>query len=209
MFEYAATLGLIDVASVAPAGVRRDFGSLWGTDNIDFLSRYDGLLYFRLNPLGAYCLGLADAYKPSAVQARALLTVLPSLQINVSGEALAPDETLLLGAYAEQESDTVWRLDREKALAAVESGNQIAELRAFLQARDVQPLPETVESFISPHERRALALVNKGTALLIACADAEIADVVANHEPMKKLCLRAGERHLVVPVEAEEPFAKR
>ena len=60
LFEYAATLGLIDVAYVAPAGVRRDFRSLWGTDDLDFLSRYDGLLYFRLNPLGAYCLGLGE-----------------------------------------------------------------------------------------------------------------------------------------------------
>jgi hypothetical protein len=115
---------------------------------------------------------------------------------------------LLLGTYAEQESDTVWRLDREKALAAVESGNQIAELRVFLQARDAQPLPETVESFIITTARRAQALVNKGMALLIECAGAEIADVVANHEHMKKLCLRAGERHLVVPVETEEPFRK-
>jgi hypothetical protein len=208
LFEYAATLGLIDVAYVAPAGVRRDFRRLWGTDDLDFLSRYDGLLYFRLNPLGAYCLGLVEEYKPSAVSARASLTVLPSLQITVSEEALAPDEALLLGTYAEQESDTVWRLGREKALAAVESGHQIAELRAFLQARDAQPLPETVESFIVTTERRAQALVHKGMALLIECAEAEIADLLANHEHMKKLCLRVGEQHLVVPVAAEEPFRK-
>ena len=142
------------------------------------------------------------------MQARASLTVLPSLQINVSEEALSTDEALLLGTYAEQESDTVWRLDREKALAAVESGNQIAELRAFLQARDAQPLPETVESFIITTARRARALVNKGMALLIECAEVETADLVANHEHMQKLCLRVDERHLVVPVEAEEPFRK-
>jgi hypothetical protein len=208
LFEYAATLGLVDVAYIAPAGVRRDFRSLWGTDDLAFLSRYDGLLYVRLNSLGAYCLGLVEAYKPSAVPARASLTVLPSLQINVSEEALTPDEALLLGTYAEQESDTVWRLDRAKALAAVESGNQIAELRAFLQARDAQPLPETVESFLITAEQRARMLVNTGTALLIACAETEIADWIANHALMKKLCLRAGERHLVVPVEVEEPFRK-
>ena len=125
LFEYASTLGLVDVAYIAPAGVRRDFRSLWDADDLDFLSRYDGLLSFRLNPLGAYGLGLVEAYKPRAVPARASLTVLPSLQINLSKEALAPDEALLLGTYAEQESDTVWRLDREKALAAVESGHQI------------------------------------------------------------------------------------
>jgi len=208
LFEYASTLGLVDVAYIAPAGVRRDFRSLWDADDLDFLSRYDGLLSFRLNPLGAYGLGLVEAYKPRAVPARASLTVLPSLQINLSKEALAPDEALLLGTYAEQASDTVWRLDCAKALAAVESGNQIAALRAFLQARDAQPLPETVESFLITTEQRARALVNTGTALLIACAEAEIADWIANHEHMKKLCPRAGERHLVVPVEAEEPFHK-
>jgi len=69
-------------------------------------------------------------------------------------------------------------------------------------------LPETVESFLITTEQRARALVNTGTALLIACAEAEIADWIANHEHMKKLCPRAGERHLVVPVEAEEPFRK-
>jgi hypothetical protein len=83
--------------------------------------------------------------------------------------------TKLLRTYAEQESDTVWRLDCAKALAAVESGNQIAELRTFLQARDAQPLPETVESFMTTTARRAQALVNTGTTLLFACADAEIA----------------------------------
>jgi hypothetical protein len=77
-----------------------------------------------------------------------------------------------------------------------------------LQARDAQPLPETVESFLLTTERRARALVNTGTALLIECAEAEVADRVANHELMKKWCLRAGERQLVVPVEAEEPFRK-
>jgi hypothetical protein len=87
--------------------------------------------------------------------------------LHVTGEVLAPDEALLLGTYAEQESDTVWRIDRAKALAAVESGNQIAELRTLLQARDAQPLPETVESFLTTTARRAQALVNTGTALLI------------------------------------------
>jgi len=36
---------------------------LWGTDELSFFSRYDGLMYFRINPLGAYCLGMASAYQ--------------------------------------------------------------------------------------------------------------------------------------------------
>jgi hypothetical protein len=208
LFEYAATLGMIDVAYVNPAGVRRDFREMWGTDDLECLSRYDGLIYVRLNPLGAYGLGLATTYEPGQIEARAQLTVLPSLQIHVSGGALSPDEALLLETYAGEEADTVWRLDREKAITAVESGNPIAELREFLQTRDEQPLPETVESFVTTTERRARALHKKGPALLIECTDAEIADLVAHHERTKKFCQRAGERHLVILSEAEEPFRK-
>ena len=208
LFEYAATLGMIDVAYVNPAGARRDYKKMWGTDDLECLSRYDGLIAFRLNPLGAYGLGLAPAYEPGQIEARAQLTVLPSLQINVRGGALSPDEALLLETYAERETDTVWRLDRDKAIAAVESGNHLAELRAFLQARDAQPLPEMVESFITTTERRARALYNKGPALLIECADVEIADLVAHHESTKQLCQRTGERHVVVWAAAEEQFRK-
>jgi len=208
LFEYAATLGLIDVAYVDPENARRDYKGMWGTEDLNFLSRYDGLMYFRLTPLGAYCLGLTDTYTPAEVEANASFTVLPSGQINISGGELSPDETLLLETYAEKESDTVWHLSREKALTAIEGGSQIKELREFLAARDEQELPGTVEGFLVTTERRARACINKGTALLIECADAEIAEQIATHEKMKKLCLRAGEKHLVVLADAEEPFRK-
>lgn len=208
LFEYAATMGLIDVAYIDPHGARRNFLDLWGVDDLDFLSRYDGLLYFRLNPLGAYCLGLTSDYAPSELEARGALTVLPNLQIQSTGDALSPDEMLLLDTYAEHESDDVWRLSRDRVLTAVENGHQIAELQAFLASRDEQPLPETVESFIVTTERQAKALAHKGMALLIECADAEVAEQVANHDVTQSLCQRAGDRYLVVPVEAEEQFRK-
>jgi hypothetical protein len=53
LFEYAAALGIIDVAYIEPHGARDDFRELWGADDLEFLSRYDGLVYFRLTPLGA------------------------------------------------------------------------------------------------------------------------------------------------------------
>jgi hypothetical protein len=52
LFEYAATLGLIDVGYVDPCGARDDYRSLWGADNYPSLSRYDGLSYLRVNELG-------------------------------------------------------------------------------------------------------------------------------------------------------------
>ena len=53
LFEYAATLGVIDVAYTAPRGARDDYRELWGADRYDSLSRYDGLAAVRVNDLGA------------------------------------------------------------------------------------------------------------------------------------------------------------
>jgi hypothetical protein len=53
LFEYAATVGLIDVAYTDPRGARDDYRALWGADQLSCLSRYDGLLAVRVNELGA------------------------------------------------------------------------------------------------------------------------------------------------------------
>ena len=53
LFEYAATVGLIDVAYTDPRGARDDYRALWGADQLSCLSRYDGLAAVRVNELGA------------------------------------------------------------------------------------------------------------------------------------------------------------
>ena len=53
LLEYAATLGLVDVAYRDPRGARDDFRGNWGADEIEYLSRYDGLAAIRITPLGA------------------------------------------------------------------------------------------------------------------------------------------------------------
>jgi hypothetical protein len=53
LFEYAATLGVVDVAYTGARGARDDYRGLWGADGYDSLSRYDGLAAVRVNELGA------------------------------------------------------------------------------------------------------------------------------------------------------------
>ena len=207
LFEYAATLGLVDVAYTEPHGARLDFTDNWGTDELAYLSRYDGLEYFRLNSLGAWCLGVASTYEPGAPPARASLTVFPDLRLRAEGP-LPPDESLLLETYASTEAEGVWRLDRDKALSAIENGHDIGELRAFLAARDDQSLPELVEGFLRNVARGAGALAPKGTALLVECADAEVAARIANDKETASLCMAAGERRLAVPMKSEDAFRK-
>jgi hypothetical protein len=206
LFEYAAALGIIDVAYIEPTEARNDFGDLWGTDDLEFLSRYDGLIYFRVTPLGAWCLGSVEDYTPTPIQPSVRLSVLPSLQVNVVGGSPSTEESLTLDTWAVEATDKSWRLDRQKAVGAIEKGCDIAELRAFLQSREDQPLPETVESFIKATEKQGKALKISGTALLIDCENAEIAAMIATHRETAGLCIRAGDRQLVVRLENEEKF---
>jgi hypothetical protein len=206
LFEYAAPLGLVDVAYVPPHEAR-DFGSdMWGTDDLPFLSRYDGLSHIRLTTLGAYCLGLADLYTPAAAPAFTRLSVMPSLQVHVAAGLLAVEEALMLDTWAAPLTDKSWQLDRQKALAAVESGHDTAELHAFLQARDEQPLPQPVEAFLAACQKQGRALRIAGTAVLVECQDAATAATLATHKETAGLCLAAGERHLVVRSEHQAKF---
>lgn len=209
LFEYAATLGLIDVAFVDPTDARRDFHGMWGVDDLAFFSRYDGLRHIRLTPLGAYILGLTNEYRPSVVSSDLALSVLPSLQIKVTRGTPAVEESLLLDNWAESVAPGIWRLDRERTLSAIEKGFDIGELRAFLERGDDMPLPETVDSFIRNSEHNGKALKLLGTAVVVECRDAETARTIAQHKETSALCLATGGKTLVVRNEHLEKFRQR
>ncbi|MCC6133916.1 MAG: hypothetical protein LM550_12010 [Candidatus Contendobacter sp.] len=208
LFEYAATLGLIDVAYIPPQGARRDYGELWRIARWPFVSRYDGLLYLRVNPLGAYCLELTGHYQPSApeIASTPLVRVLPNLEIAAIGPHLEPADAMLLDSYAEKISDAVWKLDQDRLIEALENGHELTALAELLVSLSGQPLPETVERFLTDMNHRARSLQAQGTAKLIECADAMLATLIANDSRTKPFCLLAGERHLAVPVEGETRF---
>jgi len=210
LFEYAATLGLLDVAFIPPHDARPDYYGNWGTDDFSFFSRYDGLLYFRINSLGAYVLELTDRYQPSAPEIAAapvpVLRVLPNLEIAAVGAPLEPVDAMLLDSYAEKVSDAVWKLEQGRLLEALEAGHDIAVLAELLVALSGQPLPETVAQFLSDMTRRVRSLRATETALLIECADAVLATLIANDSRTKPHCLLAGDRYLAVPLASESRF---
>lgn len=206
LFEYMATLGLIDVVYISPYNARHDYNDLWGTDDLDFLSRYDGLEFIRINNLGAFCLNLADEYVAPKIDSKTSLTILPNLKIKVSGAPLAISETLFLENFAVKEDESTWRLSRESTINAIENGQNIEALREFLENREEQFLPETVEGFLRETQKRAAALKDKGIARIIECETAAIADEIAGNPHTKKLCLRVGKKSLAVFEPDEKKF---
>ncbi len=141
LFEYAATLGIMDVAYIHPEGALSDYRSLWGMDGSAFLSRYDGLMYIRINALGAFALEMTDAYEAAPTETRAVLTVPKNHD---------PDDV----------------------------------------------------------KNRSTGFEYAGRTHLISCKDAMLQKLAASDRKLSKMCLPAGEKHLVILPGKEKQFIR-
>jgi len=208
LFEYAATLGLIDVAYISPIGARNDFRDRSGTDDFSSLSRYDGLAFFRVNALGAFCLGLAPTYEPPVPVVERTLRVLPNLDVVAIDRAPPKADALFLERIAEHKSEVVWQLSREKILAAVESGMVFGEVREFLASRIEGELPQTAEVFLSDLGKKADQLEDLGDARIIGCKDSMVALTIVSDRRLKSICQLAGDRQIVFKASDEAAIRK-
>jgi hypothetical protein len=206
LFEYAATLGLLDVTYTRPEGARDDFRGNCAAEDFDCLSRYDGLRAIRLNALGAYALGLAGTYQATGGTEQEL-KVLPNLDIVALGEIPVGDR-LVLDAYAERTSDRVWSLTATALLAARDTGRSLEEFSRFLGNRCHTELPSTVTTLIDDVARRASRLRDLGMTQLVECADPVLATLIANDRRLRTLCCLVGDRHFAIPPEHGAAFRK-
>lgn len=206
LFEYAATMGIIDVAYIPPSMARDDYRDLWGTDDIAFLSRYDGLQYIRVNSLGAWCLGLSGSYKAASIERRQVLKVLPNREITETKAPFPHSEAIFLETIADKTSDKVWRLNPDKILIAYEKGRPIEEIKEFLLSGSERDLPDNILSFFDDMIRRNRLLSDEGTARLIKVSDPVVALTLAGDSRLKGLCVSAEGGYIVVPLSNENAF---
>lgn len=210
LLEYAATLGVIDVAIVPPNAAPLDF-TLYNDRSADAVfSRYQGLCYLRVTPLGAFLLGQSPTYAPPPpVAADPLLRVLPTYDIVITQRAaVLPNDRVLLATIAAQASDDVYTLSRQSLLAAAEQGITPTSAGAFLVRASGAALPATVERLVQDAARSASAVYEAGPAVLVRCAAPQIAQLLSHDPTVGTLCLLAGATHVVVPT-ADLPAFRR
>jgi Helicase conserved C-terminal domain len=208
LFEYAGTLGLLDLDYIHPTGARKDFQANWGGDDLDALSRYDGLQAIRLNALGSYTFGLTDTYQaPAGDEETPVLKVLPNLDVVATG-TLGPGDQLLLSTYAEHTADHVWTISATSLMTAISTGHDPKDFIAFLAHRTEHELPGSLETLISDITRRAGQLADLGHARVIECADSALAALITHNRALRTLCHPIGDRHIVVPLDQELKFRK-
>ncbi len=206
LMEYTATLGIIDIAYTEPFFAKMDYDYLWGIDDLEYISRYDGLEYLRLNNLGAYCLGLTDTFIPEQVEEQKNLNVLPNFEIVAFRRELPPSDGLFLDRIAAQSSDSVWVLTQKTLLSAIESGLSMEHISEFLSAHSKNTIPENVLDLFNDIERRSNMLKDQGMAKLIEVDSPEVAMEITMHLKLRRNCLLANDRYVVVPEKFENQF---
>ena len=207
LFEYLATLGLIDVAYLPPYYIRDDYNRMWGTDDLDFFSRYDGLLFFRLNPLGSYCLGLSEDYHPPKQNSLPLLHIEDSLTITLQRSA-SPSEKIILDQYLQPETERSYQLEQDYLLQAIEKGGDLKKFVAFLHDMSEQPLSNSIEDVIAVIEERCNAFADVGNARLLNCSSIALAKMLANDPVTGKHCFYGHDKLLVIPEKSANAFQK-
>ncbi len=207
LFEYLATLGLIDVAYTLPYHARPDFHDAWGTDELAFLSRYDGLRYIRLNGLGAFCLGLVADYTPTLAPRPALFTARADLGFDLLRE---PDagERLALEGISRPVSARTRELDPDAMLRASADPPERERIRDFLRSAAEGELPPEWVHLLASIAERSTALTDGGPARLIKCRDPGTAAMLAADPATAACCTRAGERLICVPESKLAAFRK-
>jgi hypothetical protein len=217
IWEYVATLGMVEIAYTWPEETPHDFGSLYYLD-AEYLSRYDGLLAMRLTELGAYVLGLIGEYTPPALAAESgapVLKVLPNLDVVITAAArLTPNERALLERIATQQSQDVYRLSREQLLEAANSGLELPQVRQFLAAKSGQAeaeFPQIVRVFFEDLEKRLGALREAGTLLALEGDDPFLLTELSNNPVLRALVRLGtiGERPVLLVPEEHEAAVRR
>ena len=209
LFEYAATLGVIDVAYIHPDGALSDFHGLWGwgMGDMNFLSRYDGLIYIRLNPLGAFAMGMTDHYETGLTENRTVFTVLPNHDVVVTDvDALSPADKLFLEKTCQKKSSVLWRLTTRTLLESAQNGTTTGEIRTFLESRSTHPIPDTVKTLLKDVNKRTNGLEYAGRGHLVMCKDAVLQKLVTTDAKLSKMCRAAGEKHIVIMPGKEKQF---
>jgi len=195
LFEYCATLGLLDVAYIDPHGARDDFSGCWGADDLEFLCHCDGLQYVRINDLGAYVLGHKDAF--AAQQDTRAIYRFDGRDIVVTGDGeILPGQLLYLDTIGERREIDRWRLSASSLMSAITGGESLAEIRRTLAAASATGLSTELDQLFQEVEQRSTAFVEVGRATLIECRP-ELRKHVLTDKKISRLCMPAGDRHLV------------
>jgi len=209
LFEYAATLGLIDIAVIPPFNARQDHQRLWGLDWCSCASRYDGLSYLRLTRLGEWIIKRKKQYQPTETVAESLLKIRHDLAIVLSAAArpLMPAEELFLDRITEKGGTDRWVLSEKKILTFIEQGHSVSAIYEFLRPK-VDWINKETAYFLDEIAQCSKQIEYEGRAVLLKCSSQKSARFFASQPKLRDLIEHPNGSFLVIKKSNIKQFQK-
>jgi hypothetical protein len=179
ILSFFGALGIIDI--------------VWGEDTYVFSGRGRRTpIAFRINQLGAYVLGLAGSYSaPEEPKAEIEFgfTVLPDYTIIVPNSSNRLRHELYLDKLFTKVSETdeasIYKLDFETVVRAIDNGASVADLRKYLSASD-KPLSENIASALDDWEKQA-GRIRLRQVTILECDNESLLEEVIRYKGMGEL----------------------
>lgn len=209
LWEYLAVIGALDIAYLPPGEVELEASPYSDFDD-DYYSRYDGLFFFRINPLGAYLFGQAGDYRAATAVDAPLFRVDADRLLKLLDPArVTPVVKAQLDQFAAPEGEGAYRLDSQKLLLALEQGIDLEALRDFLARNSAEPVPPEVSSWLDQAHSASRAFTVAAPMLRIRAAGDDLVQLVLADPELGKFCQPLGNRGLVIPANRETRFRLR
>ncbi|MCP4420011.1 MAG: hypothetical protein GY805_25665 [Chloroflexi bacterium] len=205
IWEYLGTIGAVDVAFTEDEDASFANGSRYTDEPV---SLFDGLLYFRINPWGAFLLGQADEYTPAQPKQKSLFKIDEDKQLHLLADLL-PNERLQLEAMARSIDKKTYQLDELKLLTAVESGQQLNQLTAFLEANHKGKMLVSTSKWLTQLQQNMGAFKEGETAVLIKLAQPKLLKLIQQDKTLAKLYQKVDGKTVLVPSSKLSRFRKR
>lgn len=209
LWEYLGTIGAVDLLYTAPemASLDNDF-DYYNDDG--YFSLYDGLKYFRVNPLGAFLLGHVSAYVPATPDIPALFNIAADQTLTLTApEHLTPNDHYLLEQMTLPRKKGSYKLDTHRLLTSLEAGADFNQLADFLRTNHAGPLPETISTWLETLAQNTQAFKVGGQALLVKVESAALVEMALSDDKLQRLCSPIDAKTLVVPASKEKDFRAR
>ncbi len=205
IWEYLGTMGAVDIAFVD-----EEYASFIDLEyyNDPPISLFDNLLYFRINPWGAFLLGQADEYMSTKPKQKSLFTIDADKKLHLFNDLL-PNEQLQLEAMAEKIDEKMYQLSDERLLTAVESGQQFDQLSAFLQANHQGKMLASVSKWLIQLQKNMGVFKQGETAVIIQVAQPKLLKLTQQDKILAKLCQKVDAKTILVPSSKLSRFRKR
>ncbi len=189
VFLYAA-FGLIEIAY---ADINTsEFGKT-------FYSGYDGLMYFRLTPLGAYVLGLNESYDvPDSQQKNTLQFSDDSLIILAEGDTGVID--VMLANYTEKLAINRYRVTNTSFLKDCKNKKDVENKIALFKNTIGKKLPPFWENYFAEFlsNSKAIKQQNQITILQLPADRKELHRLVAQDAILKQIVLKAENYYILI-----------